>query len=448
MASTNRPNIIYLHGHDTGRYISPYGYAVETPYLQRLAEEGVTFRQAFCAAPTCSPSRAALLTGQSAHSAGMIGLAHRGFALHDPSRHLAHVLREAGYHTVLTGFQHVSAEDAIADCGYVEIHNAPERAEIIARDFLTVGPPEPFFLDVGFIETHRVGDSFGESDDELERIEREARFIKPPAPLPDCPAVRHDMAAFVAAVRRLDAKIGVVLDALGGAGLRDNTIVLFTPDHGLPFPRMKGTLTDHGIGIACIVRGPDDLAGGRTFDALVSHLDIYPTICDRAGIDRPTWLQGHSLLPLVRGEADQVRDHLFVEVTFHAAFEPKRAVRTKRWKYIRRFGSHRRPVLSNTDDSPSKDVLVDLGWAERDLPDEELYDLVFDPDELNNVVDEPERQGVLRDLRGRLDRWMQETQDPLLGDEFEVPNGLLLNDSDAVSPNDPPKRHEGTRYVV
>src|SRR5450755_1802541 len=93
-------NILYLHSHDSGRYLSPYGYPVPTPNLRRLAAEGVVFRRAFSAAPTCSPSRASLLTGQCAHQNGMLGLAHRGFSMTDYRRHIVHTLRNAGYHSV------------------------------------------------------------------------------------------------------------------------------------------------------------------------------------------------------------------------------------------------------------------------------------------------------------------------------------------------------------
>src|SRR6188472_1598158 len=112
-------NVLYLHSHDTGRYLQPYGHGCETPNLQRLAEQGVLFRNAYSAAPTCSPSRAALLTGQSPHSAGMLGLAHRGFRLHDPTQHLAAVLRDNGYRTALAGMQHVYHGDASA-IGYAQ----------------------------------------------------------------------------------------------------------------------------------------------------------------------------------------------------------------------------------------------------------------------------------------------------------------------------------------
>src|SRR5262245_32303024 len=150
-----RPNILYLHSHDTGRYIQPYGHGVTTPRLQRLAEQGVIFRQAFCAAPTCSPSRAALLTGQAPHSSGMLGLAHRGFALNDYGQHLIHTLRAAGYYAGLFGMQHEAHDPATIgyDQVWVESSHAARVAPIAAA-FLESGPPQPFFLSVGFSETH------------------------------------------------------------------------------------------------------------------------------------------------------------------------------------------------------------------------------------------------------------------------------------------------------
>ena len=146
-------NILYLHSHDTGRYVQPYGYAVETPNLQRLAENGALFRNAHCAAPTCSPSRAALLTGQCAHASGMIALAHRGGFLTHPERHLAHVLAGHGFETVHAGVSHVGRPE---DCGYTRLSGCDnERGFEVAdwaMDFLkTAGRNKPFFLtDDGF----------------------------------------------------------------------------------------------------------------------------------------------------------------------------------------------------------------------------------------------------------------------------------------------------------
>lgn len=427
-----RPNIVYIHSHDTGRYIQPYGYPVEAPNYQRLAEEGVLFRQAFCAGPTCSPSRAALLTGQSPHAAGMIGLAHRGFRLNDPKQHLAHTLKTAGYRTVLAGVQHVASE-ALDTLGYDVLHARPKEAETFAASFLDNAPTQPFFLDVGFNETHRMGAHF-----HPDGPKGDGRYCRPPAPLPDTPETRADMASYGDAARTLDAKVGVVLDALDRNGLTESTLIIATTDHGLAFPRMKCNLTDHGIGVLLILRWPEAFVGGRVVDALTSQIDLFPTLCDLLEIEKPAWLTGRSLLPVLAGNADAVNDAIFAEVTYHAAYEPMRAVRTHQWKYIRRFEERTGPVLPNCDDSPSKDVLLMNGWRERPPATEALYDLVFDPNEAHNLAGNPVSAGVLAEMRGRLDAWMRETNDPLLSGPVAPPTGARFNDPNGLSPQEEP----------
>ena len=433
----NRPNILYIHSHDTGRYVQPYGHNVPTPSIQHLAEQGVLFRQNYCAAPTCSPSRACLVTGQSAHSSGMLGLAHRGFSLSDYSQHIVHTLRRAGYSSALIGVQHVARDpgiigyDRVVPCSSHRVeHVAPAAVE-----FLSSGPQEPFFLAVGFSETHRVFSEPGPAEDE--------RYCLPPHPLPDTPRTRRDMASFKASARVLDQGVGQVLDALDGAGLSDNTLVVCTTDHGIAFPGMKCNLTDHGIGVMLIMRGPGGFEGGRGVDGLVGHIDIFPTLCDYLGIEPPAWLQGSSLMPLVRGEVDAVHDAIFTEVNYHAAYEPMRAIRTKRWKYIRRFENRGHPILPNCDDSLSKDVWLAHGWADMVPGDEMLFDLIFDPNEAHNLVGDPRAAdplvgGVLDDLRERLAAWMHETDDPLLKGKVPPPEGAVVNDPDGLSPEERP----------
>ena len=202
--------------------------------------------------------------------------------------------------------------------------------EQTACAFLEDAPQEPFFLSVGFTLAHRAyPDKPGPEDD--------PRYARAPAPLPDTPATRRDMACFYSAVHMLDAKMGAVFDALERTGLAENTLVICTTDHGIAFPRMKCNLTEPGIGVMLIMRGPGGFSGGKVIDPLVSQIDLYPTLCDLLGIDAPEHLQGVSLMPLVRGEASSVRDEVFAEVTFHAAYEPMRCVRTERYAYIRRF---------------------------------------------------------------------------------------------------------------
>jgi N-sulfoglucosamine sulfohydrolase len=189
--------------------------------------------------------------------------------------------------------------------------------------------------------------------------------------------------------------------------------------------------------VMLILRGPGGFRGGRVVDALVQHLDVYPTLCELAGIEPPSGLHGRSLLPLVRGELDEIRDELFAELTYHAAYDPQRAVRTRRHKYVRLYGERAEPVLANVDDSPSKDVLVRAGWGDQPRAAEQLYDLLLDPAETRNLAAEPRYATVLDDLRARLDRWMRETDDPLLAGAVPAPSGAQLNTPDQRSPEEP-----------
>jgi arylsulfatase A-like enzyme len=425
-------NIVYLHSHDTGRHIQPYGHQVPTPNIQRLADQGLLFRQAFSAAPVCSGSRAALLTGEYSHTNGMLGLAHRGYRLADYDHHLVHTLRAAGYTSLLIGEQHLSSDPH--DIGYdrvceIDSTHASKVAPAVAQ-VLGEGIDQPFFLSVGFFETHR--DYFEPSS------VRDALYSAPPANLPDTPQTRRDMAAYKASARSLDQGVGAVMNALDEHDLSEDTLVILTTDHGLAFPGAKATLTDRGIGVLLILRGPGGFHGGKVSDALVSQVDLYPTVCELAGIATPGWVRGRSLLPLVRREADEVNDAVFAEITFHAAYEPQRAVRTRRYKYIRRFDNgHDGPVLANIDDSPSKDLLVGHGLAGRPVAAEELYDLVFDPQEAANLAADPAHAGVLAELRERLERWMEDTGDPLLAGAVEPEEGTELNLPVDRSPADP-----------
>lgn len=434
-----QPNILYLHSHDTGRYVQPYGYGLQTPAIQRLATEGVHFRQAFCAGPTCSPSRAAMLTGQWPHSTGMLGLAHRGFYLKDYSRHLVHTLRKAGYTSTLIGFQHIAhhpeghgaaAEEVIGyDRGVTLPSTAVKDVAPAAAEFLKTAPEEPFFLSVGFSETHRKFPDPGPDDN--------ANVLRPPTPFPDTAETREDMARFQACVRTLDNGIDQVLTALADAGLAENTLVICTTDHGVAFPQMKCNLTDHGTGVMLILRGPGPFQGGKALDAMVSQVDLFPSLCEYLDIEPPEWLDGVSFMPVVRGETQEVREELFSEITFHAAPEPTRAIRTQRYKYIRRFEPRDTPVLPNVDDCITKDYLLGKGWRDQPHPDEMLFDLVFDPHEVCNLAGQERMADVLTEMRGRLDRFMRETNDPLLAGSIEQPEGTKINDPDGQSPGDP-----------
>ena len=429
-----KPNIVFLHSHNTGCYVQPYGHAVATPNLQRMAERGVLFSHAFAASPTCSPSRASIMTGQYPHNNGMIGLAHRGFSLDDPRHHIAHALYRAGYHTILLGVEHTCRD--IADAGYDETYPpelcdaadvAPKAVEIIRR-----GHDKPFFLSIGLTQTHRPFPEPGPGDDE--------RYALPPAPLPDVPAVRRDMARFKTAARQMDGCWGRIIDVLDETGLSDRTLVFCFSDHGLQFPRMMTNLTDHGLRVYLIAHGPGGFEGGKVIESMVSLMDLFPTVCDVADIAPPPWLQGKSVRPLVDGSADVLHKHLFAEMNFHAAYEPQRTVRTDRWRYIRRFDERDRVVLCNADDSPSKQVLMDCGWSVQPHDQEMLFDFIFDPQQSHNLAGNPGASATLSKMRGLLDHHMRETNDPLLHGPMPIPVGAEINNSDSISPRDRQKQ--------
>jgi arylsulfatase A-like enzyme len=427
------PNILYIHSHDTGRVVQPYGFQVPTPNIQMLADQGVLFREAFCNAPTCSGSRASLLTGLYCHNNGMEGLAHRGWGLRDYGQHWVHTLRGGGYHSILVGEQHISNDPGVI--GYDEIVKVESnKAEAVAP--LTIDTlhrakktGKPWFMSVGFFETHR--------DFSVPTSVRDTLYSLPPGNLPDLPATRRDMAEFKASVRSLDQGIGAVLHALHDLQLVDDTLVICTTDHGVAFPGAKATLTDRGTGVMLIMRGPGAFAGGKVIDQPVTHLDVYPTLCDIAAVEHPDWLQGESLIPLVRGETDRVHEATFAEMTYHAAYEPQRSVRTERWKYIRRFDDFPGPVLANCDDSASKEIWLKAGWGERTVPREQLYDLVLDPAEMENRADDPGAAATLAEMRARLEEWMRATDDPLRDGPVAPPPGAAVNEQWQVSPDEP-----------
>jgi arylsulfatase A-like enzyme len=364
----------------------------------------------------------------------MLGLAHRGYRLNHPERHIAKVLGDFGYWTGLVGEQHVSADPT--DLGYDEVVdlNSTRVSDVAPAATRLIGTraqeAEPFFLSIGFFETHR---EFFEPSSI-----RDVLYSRPPENILDNAQTRRDMASFRASARALDQGVGTVLNALEENGLADSTLVFLTTDHGLAFPDAKCTMYDRGIGVMLLMRGPGGFERGRVYDAQVSHLDLYPTICDVVGLEHPSWLEGKSLLPLVRGDVTEVHEEIFAEVTYHAAYEPQRAVRTPRYKYMRRYDDqHPGKVRANLDDSLTKDVLLEAGWADVDPPWEALFDLWLDPSEGTNRIDDPSVAAVAEDLRKRLHQWMVQTGDPLIDGPVPPAEGTVLNAVDQVSASDP-----------
>jgi arylsulfatase A-like enzyme len=364
----------------------------------------------------------------------MLGLVNRGFSMTQTGyqHHIIHTLRQqAGYYSALIGLQHIAKDPATIGYDHVETFRGDYVEDVTpaAVRFLHSVPKQPFWLEVGYFETHRAYRKAGPEDD--------WRYIQPPSPIPDVPDTRRDMADFHATVRKLDWGVGEVLAALEATGLAANTLVISTTDHGIAFPNMKCDLSDGGMGVHLVMRGPGGFTGGGVCDAMISQLDLFPTLCELLNIAPPAWLQGRSFLPVLQGKTQEINEAVFAEVNYHASYEPKRAVRTKRWKYIRHFGGRHHPVLPNCDDGPSKSYWVENGWAEQTVAPEALYDLLFDPNERNNLADDSAHKSTLQEMRKRLDAWMRSTNDPLLHGPVKAPPGARVNDPNEISPKDP-----------
>lgn len=427
-------NILYLHTHDMGRYNQMYGYQIKTPEMFQVAQKGVLFRNAFCAAPTCSPSRAALLTGQSPHRAGILGLAHRGFGIADPREHLSWYLREHGYQTALFGMQHEINDPALLGYDQFDIpktKNTEEydtyTADAAVSCLNQYGGGKPFFLSVGFTYPHR------HFRQELDGVDPD--YVMPPACLPDTPETREDYAHYVSSVQYVDKKIGQVLAALRNSGQEEQTIILLTTDHGIAFPFMKCNLYDTGIAVSLALQIPG-YPGGKVCNALVSQVDIYPTLCELIGADIPPHVTGRSLVSILKGEQAEVNNCIFAEVTNHAAYEPMRCIRTNQYKYIRRFDCFAKPVCPNIDSGLTKELLLAHGLEQMPLPQAELYDLLLDPNERHNLVSSPQYQVIAEELRQKLLQWMEQTEDPLLSGERIVPADARVNPQTGKEPNE------------
>jgi len=431
-----QPNILLINCHDLGTFLGCYGVTtVQTPHIDALAADGVKFRRMFCVAPQCSPSRAALFTGRYPHTNGVMGLTHANFGwdLHAGERHLAQLLRDAGYHTALVGvhheIRHGNMDQVARRCGFDEAvgeaanEDAPgdvmtERALDVLRQ--RASSDRPFYLQLGYYEPHRLTPKIREERDYLGFI---GDYIEPddslglsiPPYLSDTPGARAETAELQGAVRYLDACVGRVLKELRDLGLEQDTLVIFTTDHGLPFPRAKGSLYDPGLEIAFIVRYPArQWTAGRVQRDMLSNVDVVPTLLDLLAVPVPPHVQGHSFLPLLDGEAHSPRTEVFSEITFHDYYDPRRAVRTEKFKLIVNFSAA--PAFMNTSQSwrPRIDIENPKFPMLAYHPLTELYDLTVDPLEHENLADRPDYREVHESLLARLFEWMSETRDPLL----------------------------------
>ena len=426
-----QPNILLAIADDwswphAGAYGDP---TVKTPNFDRTAREGVLFTRAFAAAPSCTPSRAALLTGRSPHQLEEGGVLH-GFL---PERFPVYtdLLEQAGYYV-----------------GYTRKGWGPGRFEPGGRtrnpagqqfsDFETFlrGRPagRPFAFWFGSQDPHRPYEDGSGAASGIDLAS-----IRVPAFLPDTLEVRRDLADYFFEVQRFDREVGEIVERLRALGELDNTLIVITADNGMPFPRAKANVYDAGARVPFAMRWPGRTKTGLVSNAFISLSDLAPTFLEAAGLKPPATMSARSILGLAAGRDVQGRDRIFLERERHAHVRsgnlsyPVRAVRTDDWLYIRNFRPDRWPAgdpemvfsvgpYGDIDGGLSKTLLLErrddpaiarffaLATAKR--PAEELYDLQADPGQLINVAAEPKHGATKARLRRTLDEWMRTTGDP------------------------------------
>ena len=412
------PNVVVVTCHDMGQHLGCYGVReIRSPNIDSFAASGARFENSFCCAPQCSPSRAALWTGRFPHANGVIGLTTSGFDndLNPDEKHLAQILRANGYKTHLFGGQH--AARSRERCGHEYFHSDPCWAcAKIANDFVDFMTQYeqddcPLFMQIGIDEPHRPF-----MHDDVEPLPPDQLTV--PGYLPDIPAVREDLVDIEASIASADRAFGRIVESICSSSITDNTIILFTSDHGIAFPHAKLTLYDPGIEVPLILTGLR-ISGGTVYHEMISNVDVTPTLLDLVGLPCPKNLQGRSFSGLLTGGKYTPNELIFAEKTYQTYYDPMRAVRSNRWKLITNFEFA--PYQETTPDYTNNakgyvevSKALNLPPSLQYHPPFELYDLENDPCEQHNLADDSQHQSTRDNLICSLKKWMEDTGDPLL----------------------------------
>jgi arylsulfatase A-like enzyme len=419
MAATRPDIVVFLCDDHSQLDSTPYGaQSLRTPNMQRLADAGMTFDNAYVASPSCAPSRAALLTG--------LMPAHNGSeANHSKPRaelkKWPAYFQELGYE--VAAFGKVSHYKHTADYGFDQFGHDTfhDHAGIAAAaEFLkTRSRGKPLCLLVGSNWPHVP---WPEKD-----LEYDPQQLPLPAGSIDTPATHQWRARYAAAVTKGDEELGVVLDAVD-KHLGKETLLVFSSDHGAQWPFAKWNCYESGVRVPLVVVWPGVIKPGSRSGAMVSWIDLLPTLAEAAGAAPPEEIDGRSFLPVLRGAATAHRDRIYTTHSGDGQWNiyPIRAVRSGNWKYIRNL--HPEFAFTTHIDLPGNlgqrgyfasweaKGVKDLGAAAivkryHARPAEELYDLAADPHEQHNLAAESQHASTLEKLRGELDDWMQQQGD-------------------------------------
>lgn len=434
-AQTTRPNILFILSDDhSAQFLASYRDPnLKTPNLDKLAKEGIQFNKAFTTAPQCVPSRASIMTGRSQIE---IGQSRFTAPLSADIKAYPEYLREAGYYTGiagrtfhLDGTKRDKVTETIYDkyqletfknrVDYLRIATKLEETHSQYIEFLNQVPKDkPFFLQLAFSDPHRVFDAL--------EYEPDPTKLKVPAAFPDTKLLREDLAAYYGEIQRFDASVGKILEELAKRGLDKNTLVVFIGDNGGALIRGKGTLHKLGIHVPLIARYPGVIKPGQVSNALVSGIDIAPTILSAAGVAIPKEITGKSLLPAFQGNVYEGHEYVYAARSAHGGGLP---TSTDHFDLGRTVFNHKYKLIYNAlwqlpytpVDFKAQPFWIDLLQKHTDgrldqkwdkllfsptRPLFELYDLEADPEEFNNLSGKIEYQAIEDNLKAKLQEWM------------------------------------------
>lgn len=430
--SARPKNILLLIADDLGLHTGAYGdRTAKTPNLDKLAAEGVRFTNAFCTTASCSASRSVLLSGLQNHANGQYGHAHGEHNLRylPKIRSTPELLKAAGYRTGVIAKLHVNplSEFAWDLDATKEGGRDVMRVASLARDFIRADPQKPFYLHVGYTDPHRAQRGFANRDYAgVTRNRFDPARLTVPSYLPDNPETRGEVAEYYEAANRLDQGIGMMMDVLRETGQLDNTLVVFLSDNGMPFANAKTNCYDAGLHLPLIVRSPGQSKRGLVNNAMVSWVDILPTLLDWAGAKGPGYeLHGRSFLPDLEAENPAGRDEVYFSHTFHeiTMYYPMRGIRARQYKYIRNlFPELEFPHASDLWAGATWQSILRAGENAKvgarpvgqylHRSGEELYDITRDPDEVTNLAKSPAHAATLAELRKKVHEYRARTKDP------------------------------------
>jgi len=416
------PNIIFINADDlTHRDLGCYGGQAKTPNIDKLATEGMRFTRCFQAAPMCSPTRHNIYTGLYPVKSG--AYPNHTFAK-DGTKSIVHYLEPMGYRVALSGKTHISPREV-----FPFEYSGGKNPDMKAIEKLMTESKEagtPFCLFACSNEPHTpwtYGDASQYPPEEIEL----------PPYIVDTPETREGYSRYLAEISYYDSQVGEILDLLEKHELTENTLVMLTSEQGNSMPFAKWTLYDSGLQTALIARWPGKIEAGSTTDAMVEYVDVTPTFVEVAGGTPAEYLDGKSMLPVLKGETDEHKDFVYGIMTTRGInngpeYYGIRSVRSEKYKLILNLTPEIvfKNACTNSPEFVSWVEAAKAGDADAaekvrrytKRPALELYDVTKDPYEWDNLAENPEYAPVIAELRAKLDSWMESQGD--LGQATEL----------------------------